>query len=171
MNLFVLILQICLLGVIIWQDFKNRSISWFLIPLFLLVVVAKGLFAIHFNELLEYTIINLVLVIINLIGVTLLVSLKEKKITNIVDSYLGLGDILFFLVLTVVFSPINFVAFYFGSIVLLTVIYGLSTLFHKNKQQLVPLAGGMSILLIITLLVEQAQTTFSCYNDILVIGE
>ena len=106
-NLLLVILTI-VLSVIIYQDFKSREISWFLIPLLLTIGCTNALINIDFTSFLTYSSINLTTVILNLLGVTIFVSLKEKKITNIVDSYLGLGDILFFLVLTVLFSPINF---------------------------------------------------------------
>jgi cellulose synthase/poly-beta-1,6-N-acetylglucosamine synthase-like glycosyltransferase len=95
-----------------------------------------------------------------------LVSLKERKVINILKTYLGLGDVLFFLVLTLAFSPINFVVFYLGSMLLTTIIYAGIILFNKNKKTLIPLAGAMSLLLIVTLLVEQTTTSFQFFQDI-----
>jgi hypothetical protein len=107
----------------------------------------------------------------NLLGVTLFVWLKEKKLKNIVDSYLGLGDILFFLVLTIVFSPLNFIVFYLGSIMLITVIYGCIILFSKQTKTLIPLAGAMSVLLIMVLIADVMLSTFNVYQDIIILNE
>ena len=111
MDLALLIILILLLGVVVYQDFKNKEISWFLIPLLFIGFVINALLSVEFNELFIHFGINFLIVSINLLGVTILISLKEKKITNILKTYLGLGDVLFFLVLTVAFSPINFVLF------------------------------------------------------------
>lgn len=167
MSLFIVVALIGLLSVVVYQDFKSKEISWLLIPLLFVGFLTKAFLTIEFTELLTYFGINLTLVTINLLGVTMIISLKEKKLTNILNSHLGLGDVLFFLVITVVFSPINFVAFYLGSILTITLIYGAVILANKNKKTLVPLAGAMSLLLIIAMMVEQIIPLFNFYQDIL----
>ena len=167
-NLLLVILTI-VLSVIIYQDFKSREISWFLIPLLLTIGCTNALINIDFTSFLTYSSINLTTVILNLLGVTIFVSLKEKKITNIVDSYLGLGDILFFLVLTVLFSPINFFLFFIGSILIISLIYGGVFLFNKNKETLIPLAGAMSLLLIVALVLQYFTPSLNFYQDFLIL--
>ena len=80
MQPILLVILITILLVVVYQDFKSRAISRFLIPLLLIV-----------------------------------------------------GDVLFFIVLTTLFSPINFVVFFIGSIFLITLIYGGVMLFRKKK--------------------------------------
>lgn len=165
MNIFIPIILIFLLATVTFQDFKNRAISWFLIPLLFIGFIANALLKIEINELLTYFGINLLLIITNLLGVTLLISIKEKKIINIIDSYIGLGDILFFLIITVVFSPINFIAFYLGSILITTLIYGGIILLNKQKKVLVPLAGVMSIFMVMVLIADQSSKSIQLYQD------
>ncbi|MGE0562540.1 MAG: hypothetical protein AB7O47_12045 [Flavobacteriales bacterium] len=167
MNLIVFIILLGLLALVVFQDFKSRSISWFLIPLLLITFVGYGLLNLQVQELLTFSGINIAIVLTNLLGVTLLVWIKEKELKNIVDSYLGLGDVLFFLVLTTVFSPLNFMLFYLGSVLLTTLVYGAIILFNKEKQTLIPLAGAMSILLILVLVIDAIMPTFSVYQDII----
>ena len=72
---------------------------------------------------------------------------------------------MFFLVLTVVFSPFNFLAFYLGSILLTAIVYGGIMLISKQKKMLIPLAGAMSLLLIISIIVEQFVPSIQFYQD------
>lgn len=165
MNIILLTILISLLGVVVFQDFKSREISWFLIPLLIVGFIVFGLQETGTTELLTYFGINFAIVALNLLGVTLMVSLKEKQFTNILKHYLGLGDVLFFLVLTVVFSPFNFIFFYIGSIFITALIYGSIMLFNKQKKMLIPLAGAMSFLLIVTLIITQVTPSFQLYQD------
>ncbi len=165
MNTVLITILIALLGVLVFQDFKSREISWFLIPLLIIGFIFLGLQRIEITEMLTYFGINFMIVVLNLLGVTLMVSLKEKKLTNILKSYLGLGDVLFFLVLTVVFSPFNFIFFYIGSIFITAIIYGVIMLFNQQQKMLIPLAGAMSLLLIITIVMEQVTPSFQFYQD------
>lgn len=171
MSIIIVILFISLLSVVVYQDFKSRAISWMLIPLLCAVGVVNGWFAIGWPTFITYLGINLSIVFINLLGVTLFISLKEKKVKNIIDSYLGLGDVLFFVVLTTIFSPINFVVFFLGSMLISTMIYGSIQLANQQKQTLIPLAGAMSAMLIITLVLQLAMPSLNFYNDIISIIE
>lgn len=167
MSILLLVILVGLLGVVIYQDFKSRAISWFLIPLLVIAFVAYALLSLDIKQFGIYFGINASIILINLLGVTLFISIKEKKLTNIIDSYLGLGDVLFFLVLATVFSPINFILFFLGSIFLTTLIYGIVVLVKKQKQTLIPLAGAMSALLVATIIAQQFISSFNFYQDII----
>ena len=130
----------------------------------------KSYLKIELEEFLTYIGINVLIVVVNLIGVTALVSIKEKKLTNIIDSHLGLGDILFFTVLTVVFSPLNFVVFFIGSIMLITILYGVVIRLKKDNNFPVPLAGAMSLLLIPILLIDELSSSFTTYQDLTILN-
>ena len=171
MQPILLAILIAILLVVVYQDFKSRAISWFLIPLLLMVVLTNAVMTINIEELTIFLGINLLLVLVNMLGVTLIISVKEKRIKNIINSYLGLGDVLFFIVLTTLFSPINFVVFFIGSIFLITLIYGGVMLFRKQQNTLIPLAGAMSLVLIAVLLVQQFTTSFHLYQDLFIINE
>ena len=171
MNTALLVILVVLLGIIVYQDFKSRAISWFLIPLLVIAFIWGGLLSLDLKQFSTYFGVNLSLIIINLLGVTIFISVKEKKLTNIIDTYLGLGDVLFFLMLATVFSPINFILFFLGSIFITTIVYGLVAIASKQKQALITLAGAMSILLILTIIAEQVIPSFNFYQDILFIIE
>lgn len=161
----LLSISVLLLLVIVYQDFTKREISWFLIPLLFLTFVSNGLLQINLEEFGWYFGINLLQLTLNLIGVTLIISIKEKRLVNIIDSYIGLGDILFFLLLTTVFSPINFMFFYYGSILISIIIYGSIKLIDKSNKKPAPLAGLMSLMLVITIIAEQTTSVINFYDD------
>lgn len=166
MKLTLLFISLFILAFVVFQDFKSKSISWYLLPMLLIVFIGNALLRIEVENLLLFSGINLILVITNLVGVFLLVWLKEKKPINIIDSYLGLGDVLFFLVITTTFSPFNFVVFYLGSILIITLIYGVVILINKEKKTLIPLAGAMSLLLMFVLIADAFIPSVDIYNDI-----
>jgi hypothetical protein len=165
MQVILLIIAVLLLSVIVYQDFTKRAISWFLIPMLLVVFIANGLLQINIEEFAWYSGINLFQIILNLLGVTLLISIKEKKLTNILNSHIGLGDILFFLLLATVFSPINFMVFYYGSILISLIVYGSIKLIDKSNQKPAPLAGLMSVMLVIVIIIEQSTSLIHFYDD------
>ena len=55
-----------------------------------------------------------------------------KEWTNIIDSWLGLGDVLFFVCLCGLFSPVNFIAFFISSIFGVLVFFLLIKAFIKK---------------------------------------
>jgi hypothetical protein len=165
MVIILLSISIILLLVIFYQDFTKREISWFLIPLLLILFTSNGLLQINLEEFGWYFGINLLQLTLNLLGVTLIISIKEKRLVNIIDSYIGLGDILFFLLLTTVFSPINFMVFYYGSILISIIIYGSIKFIDKENKKPIPLAGLMSLMLIITIALEQTTSGINFYDD------
>ena len=165
MQFIVLLILISLLAVVVFQDFKSRAISWVLIPLLFIGFIAYGILTIEVGELITFFGINLYIVFSSLLGATLIISIKNRKLTNIINTYLGLGDVLFFVVLTTVFSPINFILFFIGSIFITGIIYGVFSLFNRKQVVLTPLAGAMSLLLIISIIIEQLSPSvqFSRY--------
>src|SRR6266498_4131121 len=97
------------------QDFRSRRIAWWLLPLFTVGIIL--VFSDHgtgrdFFYCFWLNIIFLVLQFIFLSGWYLA---KNKKLTRIIDSKLGLGDVLFLICIATMFSPANFLLVYTGS--------------------------------------------------------
>jgi len=91
-------------------------------------------------------------VVVQLIGITLWMSWKERALVNIADRYLGWGDILFFIPMALLFPPIFFVYFYVGSLLMILVGFLLYQAIAPNPMSTIPLAGGLALCLIVTLL-------------------
>jgi hypothetical protein len=154
-----------LLAVILFQDFKQREISWFLIPLLFIAFIIKALFIITLTDLIKNTFVNIGFICIQLLVLTIYMSVKNKKITNIVNSHLGLGDVLFFFVICVAFSPVSFIVFYLVSLLftlLGSMIYRVNS---KTTNQEIPLAGAMSGGLIVLILANFYFQQINFYAD------
>ena len=143
-----LLLFVCL-GVIAFQDFRERQISW--IPLVLLFFFFgwKALLAMDSDSLFFNVAVNTGFIVFQLIVLTLWMSIRNKKWINIIDTYLGLGDILFFIALTTAFAPVQFIVFYSAS--LFITLCGVLTgrLLSKRTNPEIPLAGSMAAVLMI----------------------
>ncbi len=148
--IFYLLLLIPL-GVIFAQDFRSREIH-ILPPLFIFIICIY----INFKsiELESLSIVyNMIFVLVNLIGLCFYFSLKHKKIINPIDTFVGLGDIVFFLAITPLFNKSDYILFFvFGLIFALILHIGLSFIKPSNT---VPLAGYMSLFLIFNVLMKE----------------
>ncbi len=163
------ILAIGLLGIVVFQDFRQRAISWLLIPGLLVLFAAMAISANNLNDAAFNGLINLAFVAIQLICLTAWFSLKNRKFTNIVNSYLGIGDILFFCVLCLAFSPVNFIFFYLGSLILTIIGFVSYSGLRKESNKEIPLAGAMALGLIACFIYKYLHPGCSFYTEAFVI--
>jgi hypothetical protein len=160
-----LLLLICL-GIIVFQDFKQREISWLLIPTLFAAFVGKALLVIGINStLITNTFLNVGFVLIQLVMLTLYMSIKNKKLVSIVNTYLGIGDILFFIVLCVAFSPLNYIVFYLASTILTLIGFLFYNIISKKATSEIPLAGAMAAVLLILMIVNKIKPQLNFYHD------
>ncbi len=148
---------------IVFQDFKQRQISWFLIPLLLAGFITKAM--LYKNNILIDFLFNAAFILLQLICLLFYFSIKNKKFTNILDTYLGLGDILFFVVLCTVFSPLNFIAFYLCSMILTLAGVVIYNLLAAKQTQDIPLAGAMASALMVMICIACIAPGMDFYND------
>lgn len=129
-------------SVIIWQDFRTRSIHWIIIPVLILLFMLS-----RYNAGFDWkeAIGNVIFLSIILIGLTLYFSLKERQWINPIDSLIGLGDILYFVTLTLAFSAFDFVFYFITGLLFSLFIFLIYTRFRWNSKIELPLAGTMSI--------------------------
>jgi hypothetical protein len=135
----IIVLSFFLLGstIISFQDFKSRLISAWVILLYLaccicFVLLFQNFYALLFNSLGTLIYFGFVFSIL-----FLYYFFKEKKLTNIIDSKIGLGDILIFIAIGLTLEMINLIIFFTISFCI-SAIAGL-LLARSNKT--VPLAG------------------------------
>jgi hypothetical protein len=143
--IFPLVL-LTLLILISYQDFKYRAVSWILFP------VLTGLFVLDHFTYRTFTLsrfaffFNLTFIMLQLVLLTVYFSVKNKKYVKIWEAHLGLGDILFFVILSLILTPFNFLLFYISSLVM-----ALAFVFISSKNTAtpltIPLAGIQSALL------------------------
>jgi len=162
MHLFILSFICVVLLYMAWQDFADRAIDWFLYPLLVTLIIING---VVINGLTwEHVFINLALIGVQLVMLVLYFRVIKGVSLMKGERFLGWGDILFFLVLTVALSPINFFAFYLLSLLATLLFFAVGQFWSKRFNQ-VPLAGCQAILLLALLLTDHQHNGFNLYND------
>jgi len=147
------------LGSIVLQDYKYRAVSWVLFPLAAISLIFLTLSYLKPFNLTDYfsgIAINCGFVTLQLLFIKLYFSLKSGTIKKIINTKIGLGDILMFYTITVCFSPIYFIFFYIISLSLSVLIIILTKLISANTyiEKNVPLAGFMALFLLIFMLIN-----------------
>jgi hypothetical protein len=151
------------LVIIIVQDFKQRQISWVLIPVALAGFIYKAVF--YKTSIVTDFLFNAAFICLQLICLTIYFSLKHKRVMNIINSYLGLGDVLFLLVVCSVFSPVNFILFYLSSMILTLSGMILYNVLSTKQSKDIPLAGAMAGALLILVVATFVFPEIDFYDD------
>lgn len=149
MQLFLHTLFVAALISIIVEDFKYRKISllWLLVLLFIafsLQIESR----LPLSEIFRNVAFNIIILAFNFIGLTAYFSLKNKRLINICNYYLGIGDILFLITLSFLYSPFNFTGFMALSLVFSLVAW----IFFRKKMKTIPLAGLQAAFILLQLL-------------------
>lgn len=150
---------------IIYQDFKERSVYTVIFLVALVLVITKAVVIINISEFLLYFGSNILILLIILSFVTLYFSLKKKKIVNITKNEMAWGDILFYIILCACFSTVNFIIFYILSLFITLLIILLISLTGNDMRKSIPLAGILSA---IFLLINTFSVffNFNLYTDL-----
>lgn len=132
-----------ILLILAYQDFTKYSVSllWLIILIVLQFII--GVYTIGFESILLNVVINISITLFQLI--ILMLYFKIKKTTrneSFINNVLGLGDIIYFIFLSVAFSPINYLFFLITSLILTLVIH----LILMNRHEKIALIGYLSIL-------------------------
>ncbi|KDN55717.1 hypothetical protein FEM21_13190 [Flavobacterium seoulense] len=138
------LLKLLILGVfslIFFQDYKDRKVYWFLYPVVGILVFILQAQILPLNIALINSGVNLLLVLFLLIFSYLYARLKLKK--SLLQSVLGLGDILFFIAIAFSFSIVSFWVLFVFSLIFSLILH--LVLKYKQIEKTVPLAGYMSL--------------------------
>lgn len=148
------------LGLIYWQDLKERAVWWFLFPF---VGLLMG--GIHWlsssNELVTtYVSINLLMTTLVLLILWLYTRfIRNKKFLNV---SFGLGDVLLFYAFALGFATVTFLILFVASI-LVALLWSLVYLKRSSKGT-IPLAGLMSSFLILVYTMSLLPKTPTLYT-------
>ncbi len=166
MFVFIDIYTILLLLIIVIQDIRHRAIFWFLIPLLFIAFAAKGLLLLPITQLIRNFSINIGFVFFQLVILIIYISVKNKRPVFIINSHLGLGDVLFLVVMCIVFSPVNFIVFYVGSLIFSLIAFISYMLTTRKASENIPLAGMIAILLVALIIVNWVFPEMNFYKDL-----
>ncbi|MFI5219073.1 MAG: prepilin peptidase [Bacteroidia bacterium] len=142
------------LSVIIYQDFKYRQIAWVLLAALFVLFFVKSSFNKNPAEVFINILFSMAFIAIQLMLLTFYFSLRQKKIFNIVNTYLGLGDILFLIVLTALFAPVNYILFFITGMFITLAGYGIYIFIKKDMNYKIPLAGCLGMQLVICFILQ-----------------
>jgi len=147
------ITSIVFLGALAWQDFRSRMITAWLLPAAGVFLSVAEIFHSDITRVGQNAGINLILLLLQFLALTLWISFRNRKWINIIDSHIGLGDILFLVCITPALSPFNFCVLLTAGTLLTLFIHTAVQLMKNGADPKIPLAGYLgSIILVFCLL-------------------
>lgn len=131
-----------------WQDFKTRTIAAWLLPAIGICFLVGEASVLSQHDLLRNSIVNFTLLIVQFTTLWLWMSARKRKWINIIDTQIGLGDILLLVCLAPAFSPFNFFLFYTSGAILAIAVHLVMVMIRKNHPERIPLAGILGLPLV-----------------------
>lgn len=161
MTVFHLVISGALLGIIAWQDFRDRSVSaWLLALLALSELVAGGFFS-GTGTLLRQSAQNAFIIFSLLTFVWIYVIAKNRKWMNLFKDGFGSADLLLLLILGINFPPFIYVIFMLSGFILALLSTLLIRMFRRPLVNTVPLAGYLSLWAILVMTMNVAFPRYS----------
>lgn len=130
----------------VYQDLNYRGIYWWMFPALLLLLATSTIQVLDFSVMISQVIKSILFLGLQFLVLTVYISIRQKKMTNIFDGFFGLGDLLFLVAVSFGFSFLNYVLFYLLSlmvVVIFSAIFGIDSKLHGKK---IPLAGYQALL-------------------------
>ena len=153
------ILLILNLIYITYQDFKERKVYLFsLLTAAILAVICFYKNTLIINIILHSTLLNLSFLLIILL---ILYMYSKLRLRKKISETIGLGDILFFLILATGFPTFTFLTIFSSSLVFSFILFII--LAPKLTNKTVPLAGLQSLFLVIVILLNNVFKVLNLY--------
>lgn len=135
------------------DDLKSRSVHlyWFII----LLIGLLGM-SLTTNLWIEVAInlgVNLLFLFLLFALLSLYFSIRQKRIVNLFETHIGLGDILFFLVICFYFPFVNYIVFFTVSLIFSLLVSPIIFYFQGRRRH-IPLAGLQALFLAGYLILE-----------------
>ena len=126
---------------VVYEDFKYRRfhVVWF----FVAVAGAVVFTYLSHNALVLWTdaLLNLICITANLIFLQAYALYKEGQFKFVIDRWLGIGDLMIWILLAFLFDPLEFLIFFVSTIMCTLVIVATSRALDITSFKTVPLAG------------------------------
>lgn len=126
------------------EDFRNRMVHFAWYILLMIGILGYSLKRIDLNAFMGNTILCFAFIAFLMLLLTLYFSIKEKKLVNLFSQYLGLGDMLFFIVTGFYFDIISYILFFIASLFISLLLTPIIFKF-QGKENHIPLAGLQSV--------------------------
>lgn len=168
MNQYFALLSIIPYSLIAIQDFRDRAISWILIPLLMGLNLLCNIWLYHLPILflLKTFLLNILIIGVQFLLLQVYVCIRDQKFTPITQHFVGVGDLAFYLVLFITLSPLNLFFFHLISLLacLLTGILLMIT-GRKNKARTIPMAGIQALMLALLTINSILNTSANFFNE------
>lgn len=136
---YLKLLLIIVFAIVLFQDFKNRLVYWFLYPIIGILAFVIQLYSVPIQIALFNSGFNLLFIVL-ILGVSF-VYIKIRKLDF--KNSIGIGDVLFFIFISCTFSIVSFLVLFVFALLFSLVLHFVLNI--KKEQQTVPLAGYMSL--------------------------
>lgn len=153
------ILSMLLIGAMSWQDFRTRSITAWLLPAIGLCFLLGEISVLSIDQLLENAKVNYVLLVLQFGVLWLWLCLRSRVFVNIINTHIGLGDVLLLFCLAPAFSPINFILFYTVGAVVAMIAHLIVRRRHNDTENKIALAGMLGLPLLLMCLIRLIEPT------------
>lgn len=134
-----------LLMIIVFEDFRERMIHWVWLPLLALALLfySNSKLGVGWQD---WVLNFLFLLLVGSLSVSYLTLVKKVRFQEVLSTYLGIGDVIFFTVMIFAF-PLGVFLLYFISSLMISLISGI--VFLKGKT--IPLAGIQSLVMFLVI--------------------
>lgn len=159
---------ICLVLLIIMiQDFRFRAVHWILFPVLLILLVTESLFVSKIDNYLDSISINLLVILLQGLILIGYYKLKGTHFINFIKDRIGMGDLLFVLVMAFAFSWSTFLLYYIAGLLFTLITWLAVRNLIRLRSQLVPLAGMLALFMTLIMLAEIILPDYSRCMEIL----
>lgn len=142
-----------ILGGIGYSDWRYRGVYWaYFTDLIIAFILLRAFCSV--DKLLLSLFVNLNLIFIKLAVLTLVLSLKKRKVVRVWQGKFSIGDIIFLVSIAFYLSVLNFLVFDAISQIVILLSWQLYRRCRKNTKNKVPLAGMQAIILGVLLIAD-----------------
>lgn len=146
---FLKILLVTLMLWIFFQDYKSRTLNLYVSIFIFIISLVIVIYSYSIFWILEVILYNLLLLSFFYGMLLLYYSLRKISVKQVFKNKLGLGDIIFTIVITPCFTVKNLLAFLLFSFLFSILIHQCLRFISANKPRTIPLAGNMAIFFIL----------------------
>ncbi len=148
-------------GVMLYQDVRYRHIHIGLpILVFVVSIYMNKDIIVIFDDLKSLAFIG-----INFISIVAYFSIKKSKLQNPFKQYIGIGDLVFLIAVIPLFSFRNYMLFFISGMIFSLVLYAVFQ--NKGEQKTIPLAGYLSLYIIVLMIPNLFLSTNIFYDFII----
>jgi peptidoglycan/LPS O-acetylase OafA/YrhL len=142
-------LTLLVLGAIAWEDLRMRSIHWWWLPLLAVGLVLPVWLERGLHDQGPQAGYNVTFLALQLGATFLLMMLRHRTWRTPLDRFIGLGDVLFFLVLALCMATPSFLLFLLSGLALCIPAYLIMLRVRPQAERTIPTAGFLAIYLML----------------------